>query len=675
MTTASYSPSPVAFGNVIAGVTTSTTVTVKNSGLVPVTLSVTGAGFSMSPSSVPAAVQTLPVPIPSSATVTVTFAPTQAASYTGSISGSDGSTCSLTGAGYEPLLSFDPSPVSVGNVFINTSTTQTVTVTNAANVPRTLSVTGTGFSIDTTSIAAGTNGVPSSVVVTVTFSPTSAMTYTGTITGSDATTCGLGGTGVDPSARPDADLYLSESPTNAAAGDKYLELAVPNYSLNGDPNNPGNSFVRLGVFPSVAPGAELSPGFQQSLKLANLVGDPTQIQLAEGTGPNQDTVPGGFSDGSGLPSPYDGKGDSNYLLGFADDTRLRGTPDDGTMTINNMAPLTITAGQTVANTPANRQAETLSLLTKGGWWDHSDGNRITTTVGDKIEIIQGNYKLVVLGRQPLPPPRTGSADTNYSNLVDNAFITDVSGGHFQEQYPSPTPCIKTIEYSLDASTNEWTLYQDNSLGNLITKLKGRTVDMFQGSSRETYVGSDPTLSTNSSDWTPSSTLDPVLTSKTWAQRIMTYVGSAQKPVPEIFTLTFADAIQDIKFVTGDVLGSTSATTAINVTTAGVVGNLYLAPLTLELTAGLKVQLQPVVLGIHANKTRIFGDSVTVGGSGTVATLTEDEVRGIKNSVTSLRNDVAADNLTIAATMLCLHEESVSTGGARTELAGLVNLGV
>src|SRR6185437_10440636 len=122
--------------------------------------------------------------------------------------------------------------------------------------------------------------------------------------------------------------------------------------------------------------------------------------------------------------------------------------------------------------------------------------------------------------------------------VGNAFITDVSGGHFQEQYPSPTPCIKTVEYVQDAN-GEWTLYQDNGIGNLVTKLKGRTVDLFQGASRETYVGSsdkkvlyangykdpnntsapaDQTKPASSTNATASDTrVDPVLTSKTWAQ--------------------------------------------------------------------------------------------------------------------------------------------------------------
>jgi hypothetical protein len=45
---------------------------------------------------------------------------------------------------------------------------------------------------------------------------------------------------------------------------------------------------------------------------------------------------------------------------------------------------------------------TKHLKSKGGWRDHSDGNRISTTYGDKVEVIRGNYKLVVMGRQDDP---------------------------------------------------------------------------------------------------------------------------------------------------------------------------------------------------------------------------------------------------------------------------------
>jgi hypothetical protein len=576
-------------------------------------------------------------------------------------------------------LTFAPASLSFGNVTTGDATSQSVAVQNSGTQAVTLSVTGTAFTLSPSSpsVPAAASGTSGSVVLSVTFSPTQVQSYGETLQGADGSACNLSGTGVASASLADPNQYLSESSTVATASDKYFEIAVPDFTLTGSSGS-GSSFMRLGVFPSLTDTAAFSPGFVNSLRLANLVGDAALIQTVEGTGPNQDSVPevpGSFSDGSGLLSSngFGGEGDPDYLLGFADDTRQRGDPGNSF----SMAPQTITGGQTVANTPANRQAETLDLLTKGGWWDHSDGNRVTTTVGDKVEIVQGNYKLVVLGRQPLPvdasgqfAPRTSKGDTNYANLVDNAFITDVSGGHFQEQYPSPTPCIKTIEYSQDGS-GEWTLYQDNTVGQVITKLKGRTVDLFQGASRDTCVGADPNVSTNPSDaqqWMASTTLDPVITSKTWAQRIMTYVGSAEKPVPEIFTLTFADFIQDIKFATDDVLNSTSATSVLNLTTAGLVGNLNLAPVTLELIAGLKLttgvqnaRIWGINISVDNSRTKIAADAVEAEAEKASVLAAKTQLVGIANRVATAINRVYADETVVgsSSTTMTLADTNLS----------------
>ncbi len=202
----------------------------------------------------------------------------------------------------------------------------------------------------------------------------------------------------------------------------------------------------------------------------------------------------------GSVAKYPGK----FLVGFADDTRQRPATD---------------------KSKSARQAETKNLLTKGGWWDHADGNRVTTTTGDKIEVIQGNYKMVVLGRQP-----SDSYDIN------NVFITDVSGGLFQEQNACPTPCIKTVEYT--QSGGVWTLFQDNGKGKVVTRFEGEQLDYFIGTKKEAYVGQNY-------DGTVSATDDlPNVVSKTWAKKIETYTGTDDKPVPAIHSYTFAKEIQN-----------------------------------------------------------------------------------------------------------------------------------
>jgi hypothetical protein len=355
-----------------------------------------------------------------------------------------------------------------------------------------------------------------------------------------------------------------------------------------------SSFLRLGSPPDPTNDWSHSP-FQNSVNLARLVGDPWVIAAAENMTLNGAAVTGtvtdsstassmvtttgssgtssalaasswseNFSDGAGNPSITSDDGssfgalyqvgdgtsfgnafntnqDASYFPGFADDTRQRGTPAADPQSPGACPTTTNISNSAQANVIQNRQAETLKLLSKGGWWDHSDGNRVTTTSGDKIEVIEGNYKLVVLGRQsvptpPAPQPTQGQTEDAYAAEVDayrkklvslagNSFITDVSGGHFQEQYPSPTPCIKTIEYVQDAG-GEWTLYQDNGIGNLVTKLKGRTVDLFQGQSREAYVGSNAALT----DSTTGIALDPMIASYTWAASVFSQTGSPDKPI-------------------------------------------------------------------------------------------------------------------------------------------------
>jgi hypothetical protein len=534
-----------------------------------------------------------------------------------------------------------------------------------------------------------------------------------------------------------------------------------------------SSFLRLGSAPP-----SIDPTFTNSMNLAMLVGNVGGITSTQniliGNGrinsntyndPNTSTLgpPGltkfqdGFVDGSGIQtSAYGSNQDPNFLLGFADDVRSRGLP--GAQDPSN----TRISNSTVTNANQNRQAETLKLLTKGGWWDHSDGNRVTTTSGDKIEVIQGNYKLVVLGRQTVPStpnpyvnmnnvlntsPSLGSLlvawdgiakSASYNNvdtqwgtdkgawylvwgsapstaqittqwtynqfMSANTFVTDLSGGHFQEQYPSPTPCIKTIEYVQDAG-GEWTLYQDNGIGNLVTKLKGRTVDMFQGSSREAYVGIDPSKDTSTTPGytgagLPNKDLDPVIISQTWAQSIATYVGSPGKWVPSIVSNTFAgavvsntsagtinsstDAAGDVASVTvagGLVANVTSALDITNVTIADVLKvDVTVAPNTLEIVAGekkLSVQLGnsltfkiagDVTVALAGSATFSLGASMAFENGKLVTSVSESQLKGVVNKVANVVNQINTSNATINNT-------NVKMSQADTNLSTAILLGL
>jgi hypothetical protein len=124
----------------------------------------------------------------------------------------------------------------------------------------------------------------------------------------------------------------------------------------------------------------------------------------------------------GAAAPGSGKGNvlpkstgddlASMVQGFTDDTRDRSGGDGGPP--GNVAPKQTTPDGGPLDTKEQRRSESIKLHTKGGWRDHSDGNRISTTRGDKVEVVRGNYKLLVMGR---------------SDSWDNAAGMDISGGN------------------------------------------------------------------------------------------------------------------------------------------------------------------------------------------------------------------------------------------------------
>ena len=192
---------------------------------------------------------------------------------------------------------------------------------------------------------------------------------------------------------------------------KYLLIKVPDFALDpaGDPAGgpnagryglPMTSYLRLG-----ASSLEAEPG--------------------------DDLVAYAFMSGpAGTQTPYEGdpadfRADPTHVettTAFIDDERNRG--------VGNVEP---TGASGHGMTPAQRRTwHTNHLLSRGGWRDHSDGNRISTTYGDKVEVIRGNYKLVVLGRQ---------------DDAGNAMGHDMSGNHVQDYAQATMPGASvTVEW-------------------------------------------------------------------------------------------------------------------------------------------------------------------------------------------------------------------------------------
>ena len=123
-------------------------------------------------------------------------------------------------------------------------------------------------------------------------------------------------------------------------------------------------------------------------------------------------------------------------------------------------------------TPDDRKAVTAQLRTHSGWRDHADGNRVTTTRGDKIEVIRGNYKLLVLGRQ---------------DDAGNGAWWEASGGLIQDNDIAPG-AISSISYEKNPFSGTWKVVEEFAKADVVTRYHGNVREEFYGEVMESIVG-------------------------------------------------------------------------------------------------------------------------------------------------------------------------------------------
>jgi glucose/arabinose dehydrogenase len=183
----SVTPNPVSFGGVRVGTTATVFATIANTGTAPLTISSTTAPSApFGASALPAAGTTIAPG--SSVTANLTYSPTVAGAASGSfgiVSNGGNATIPLAGTGTTAQLAVSPNPVAFGSVAVGTTATRAVTVSNTGTAPLTIS--------STTAPAApfGVSGLPAtgttvapgaSVAASVTYTPTTATTSSGTLT-------------------------------------------------------------------------------------------------------------------------------------------------------------------------------------------------------------------------------------------------------------------------------------------------------------------------------------------------------------------------------------------------------------------------------------------------------------------------------------------------------------
>ncbi len=414
------------------------------------------------------------------------------------------------------------------------------------------------------------------------------------------------------------------------ADGKYFLIEVPNFNNGSD--NPADgrpkmsSYLRLGAVKDLSIAGKPDAPLESGEDLAAKVRRVTRI---DGVTPEE---------GSAQRSlPF-----ASQDLVFEDDYRER-DPDQ-------LAEVTNTKGEVLERTelgvtldaePAElkgtRLGETALLHTKGGWRDHSDGNRITTTRGDKVEVIRGNYKMVVLGRQ---------------ETLDNASGWDLSGGEMR------ATTLNLGEY--ETTSVEW-VEDDGGRWRVVEKnQKGDSFSIYWGNVHEEFFGeikSDVTGSETPGEYpprfpgvVPPSKVNPKVIERTWAESIEGYTGSSRLRIPSITEETWAETTSELTDVNGD----TTETTRV---AGNTMGTTTVLGATTEITtvAGATTEITTVG-GVALETTTIAGASIgatAIGGVKIEATVVGGAILEATAAALKLEATAALLKIDIAAALLAI----------------------
>jgi hypothetical protein len=268
------------------------------------------------------------------------------------------------------------------------------------------------------------------------------------------------------------------------------------------------------------------------------------------------------------------------------------------------------------------------LHTRGGWRDHTDGNRIVTTRGDKVEVVRGNYRMVVLGRHAQPTDAMGRA-------VDPGW--DVSGGHLDEK--SLIVSQQTSIRWTKRHTGTWRVVETTHKLDTESETTGDSKAESYGHHRTTTVGSEtPSHGWHAPEDCPSDgcRINPKLVSRLWAEKIDSATGSSATPVPSIADTSFTRAmtsITDVKRMTehtevdelvsrtevDDKLEeSTSAGVITSTTCAGEIAEVTTSGVSASLLIGDSEETRrgnatSITLGLRTDVVAAVRSSYTMGG--------------------------------------------------------------
>jgi len=380
-----------------------------------------------------------------------------------------------------------------------------------------------------------------------------------------------------------------------AAG-KYFLISVPDFANDpvGDASDdrrsqPMTSFLRMGAFHENA--ANAGGAVQRAYELAQ------QAKIVSTSQGGPPTLPFGAEVDNITDVGINGRGV------FLADQRTK-HPEDGTISV------------------ANRLEQSAALLSRGGWWDHSDGNRISTTYGDKVEVIRGNFKMVVMHRQDDPESSGG---------------WDVSGGHIQDLGPASMPGasvrleFRPGTFGQKGGLGTWHLENTTNNFNQTSDFAGDFYEHWYGDHKESTTGSEKPQPFNEALAKPYG--NPAIIEKTWASKIEGYTGSSAWRIPSIKEETYALATSSLTDVSATITETTYCDGTITSKTGSATRRV---PATFEETYAITTNTKTDVG--NSNDLTIVGAAMETTIAGALGSLTiagaqlETELVGVKGTV-------------------------------------------
>ncbi|MFO0615140.1 MAG: hypothetical protein U0414_21290 [Polyangiaceae bacterium] len=116
---------------------------------------------------------------------------------------------------------------------------------------------------------------------------------------------------------------------------------------------------------------------------------------------------------------------------------------------------------------------------RGGLREHTDGNRIVTVRGDRVDVVVGNYKRVVFGR--------------VSGDWVGATSYEAAGGHVLERSSADALQVYAIEHvkeTDEGGLERWKVVERAENGDKVVRYSGVLVEHHNGPSRVERIGTD-----------------------------------------------------------------------------------------------------------------------------------------------------------------------------------------